>query len=124
MIIGDTPAQLGQIKAADAMMIEGKIVTRDDYRALAAHADALRVALSNLHDIAARCDSWEYFPQAALDDASDALSATPQHHLRQVRATAGRDGFVACIRLAYGLQHPPGTTHADQYADSILAGKG
>lgn len=39
--VGDTPAQLGQIEAADAMMIDGKIVTRDDYRALAAQVEAL-----------------------------------------------------------------------------------
>lgn len=34
--LGDTPEQLGQITAADAMMVDGKIVTRDDYRALTA----------------------------------------------------------------------------------------
>ena len=42
MNIGDTPAQLGKIEAADAMMVDGKIVTLGDYRALAAQVEKLK----------------------------------------------------------------------------------
>lgn len=34
LIIGDTPSQLGQVTAADAIIVDGKVVTRDDYIAL------------------------------------------------------------------------------------------
>ena len=34
----------------------------------------LRNALENLAEIAEQCDSWESFPQCALDEASDALA--------------------------------------------------
>lgn len=34
LIIGDTPSQLGQISAANAIIVDGNVVTRDDYIAL------------------------------------------------------------------------------------------
>lgn len=40
----------------------------------------------------------------------------------EIRAEAGRAGFLACIRLAHELQHPPGTIHADHYAEKVRNG--
>ncbi len=34
----------------------------------------LRSALENLAEIAAQCDSWESFPQCAIDEAYNALN--------------------------------------------------
>jgi len=45
IVIGDTPAQIGQIEAADAMMIGGKVVTKADYL-LASPANAERLIRS------------------------------------------------------------------------------
>ena len=50
------------------------------------------------------------------------IDLTPEQCLAELKAESGRAGFVACIKLAYELQHPPGTIHADQYADSIRNG--
>jgi len=132
MIIGDTPAQLGQIKAADAMMIDGKIVTRDDYRALTATVDALRDALDKIANWNECTSEFRVnFGSKGERDfyravAAKALEATPQHHLRQVRADAGRDGFIAgymlCNDGAALLKHNYNGM-ADKYAASILAGK-
>jgi len=41
-VIGDTRSPLGQPQAPETMMVNGKIVTQDDYRALAAQVEALR----------------------------------------------------------------------------------
>lgn len=51
------------------------------------------------------------------------IDLMPEQCLAELKAEAGRAGFVACIRLAYELQHPPGTIHADQYAESIRSGE-
>ena len=50
------------------------------------------------------------------------IDSAPEQCLAELKAEAGRAGFVACIRLAYALQHPPGVIHADQYADNIRSG--
>ncbi len=60
MNIGDSPAQLGQIEAADAMMIDGKIVTRDDYRALAAQVEAWQHHFKNFPELGRTGDKALY----------------------------------------------------------------
>lgn len=52
-------------------------------------------------------------------DALNALAA----QIPEIRAEAGRAGFLACIRLAHELQHPPGTIHADHYAERVKRGE-
>ena len=97
--------------------------------ALAAQVEALKAAIDGVRKVGKTSGFGVPSPASVRAERlawlrlAEVVELSPQHHLRQVRADAGRDGFVACIRLAYGLQHPPGTTHADQYADSILAGK-
>lgn len=87
----------------------------EKHDALAATVEALRVAALNaIHQMSGG---------EAKADLRDAYDATPQQHLRDVQAEAGRAGFIACIRLAYELQHPPGTIHADQYAEKVRSGK-
>lgn len=41
-VIGDTPQQLAVCATADAMMIDGKIVTKADYLALVAQVETLK----------------------------------------------------------------------------------
>ena len=110
MIIGDTPAQLGQIEAADAMMIDGKIVTRDDYRAMAAQVEVLQAHRKELLDLIYNCAIGQVAMSHVVDAESLAQSAysitgidaasnrkpddtTPQHYLRQVRADAVVDAI-------------------------------
>jgi len=81
--IGNTSERLGMVEAASAMMIDGKIVTRDDYRALQAQVEVLKEAIDR------------YF---ALDDSQlllNAYDATPSACLAEVLAEAGKDGFIA-----------------------------
>lgn len=109
--VGNTPAHLGQIEAADTMMVGGKIVTREDYRALAAQVEALKAVskkvifkagiVSNIcYNIGQRHDDAEQILQAVREyDAEarkfhDAASLDAQHHLREVRAEAGRAGYL------------------------------
>lgn len=56
--------------------------------------------------------------------ALELLRTTPQHHLRQVRADAGRDGFVAGGLACGAIGHADiAESLADKYHASILAGK-
>lgn len=155
LTIGDTPEQLGTIQAAEAIMIDGKIVTREDVRRMrleldelaAMHVDKVRhiwesrncgscEELAEKHDaLAAQVErmstfiklsakKWGGIPEVepTFWNLLRVANESPQNHLREVRAEAGRAGFIACIRLAYEIQHPPGTIHADQYAESIRSG--
>ena len=157
MNIGDTPAQLGKIEAADAMMIDGKIVTRDDYRALAAQVEMLQSVAEELRlkldaeqesttelkayigqivkqaKIAIRQCSRKDFYIDEIEKLDDIIDKAPQQHLRELRAEAGRAGFVAgatdaAAYIAKQLQSgatdinlelaPP----ADKYAETIRQG--
>lgn len=59
--------------------------------------------------------------------AADALAKTPQHHLREVRAEAGRAGYIAGATDAMAEYNAPMPFNldrcADQYAASIRNGK-
>lgn len=87
--------------------------------ALAAQVEALR---------SAALDAISFMPggeaKAALRDAYDAI---PQHHLRQVRADAGRDGFIEGFRYDDEIHFNGAPSDikiaADKYHASILAGK-
>lgn len=76
LVIGDTPAQLGQIEAADAMMIDGKIVTRDDYRALVAQVAELSKYLSVYEELQKLTPPKQNLAEVrakAVEDAADFL---------------------------------------------------
>lgn len=125
MIIGDTPAQLGQIEAADAMMIDGKVVMRDDYRALKAQVNTLLDELNaSVIAILARNPSDEI--HAIACSMAESAKANPQQILAEVKAQAGRAGFVAGYMLCN--DGSPLIKHnyegfADKYADSIRRGE-
>lgn len=86
-------------------------VKQDDYLALLAQVEALRGAI----------EKWQ-----ATDDSrllADALAATPQHHLRELRADAVLDAVKSCAIVkcfevpcisVYGL---------NQYAEQIRKGE-
>lgn len=62
----------------------------------------------------------------ALDEAQDAAQITPQQHLRQIQADAGRAGFIAGHWA--GRNYDPGITPsddeaADKYAARVKAGE-
>ena len=67
----------------------------------------------------------EFSCVCAGDKARTALNTLPQHHLEEIRAEAGRDGFVAGYMLCN--DGSPLIKHnyegfADKYADSIRQG--
>lgn len=93
------------------------------YDAMKSERDALAVTVDALR-------------KAVVEPAMDAaiiysvkviLNKTPQHHLRQVRADAGRDGFIEGVRQEmldkFGLFYHETRDRVDAYKDSILAGK-
>ena len=104
-------------------------------QALAAQVEALHKAIETaLHgtvfDEVGNRDDDGLIPfhetKTAVIVLQNALAATPQHHLRQVRADAGRDGFIAGYMLCN--DDSPLIKHnyegfANQYHASILAGK-
>jgi hypothetical protein len=105
MIIGDTPAQLGQIEAADAMMIDGRVVTRDDYRALVAQLGELSKLHSDLTNADMVFDDGEhsgYLITTEQINEMEHLLSMPASCLAQVRAEAGRDGYVWGFLCALG----------------------
>ena len=123
LIIGDKPAQLGQIEAADAMMIGGKIVTKADYLALAAQVEALKDLAKfwinqakPLHPTKQEYDAW-----IALGYESKALKSTPAACLAQVRAEAVI-GFAKEVADAGELSFSASdfvSDFANQYAERI-----
>lgn len=90
---------------------------------LAAQVEALRGAAQQLSfEIA--CDPSE--PQfKSFSRLQDVVAENSQHHLRQVRADAGRKGYIAASLSWMGLKNPDGINFpdADRYHASILAGK-
>lgn len=130
--VGNTPVQLGQIEAADAMMIDGKIVTREDYRALAAQVEALKLSDSELHALVEDLiDHLRYNKRESTDvletywDRLSAIQTTqisPQQHLAEIRAEAVLE-FVALLpQFAYDTNSDI-EKFANQYADSIRQGE-
>lgn len=55
---------------------------------LKAQIECLRNAFDELHGVAASCNNWEKFPQAALDKACNALMARPVECLTEIKAQA------------------------------------
>lgn len=104
--------------------------------ALAAHVEALTSAYKNLCGAIDDMDNCESGTDemetaigavfSAMRNGYNSVHATPQHHLRQVRADAYQSGFVKGAKVAnespeiyaMGLE-----SVAKQYAASILAGK-
>jgi hypothetical protein len=83
LYIGDTPEQLGSCLTADAMMIDGKVATKDDYLALVAQVEVLRIAALN----AVQTMSGG----KAKADLRDAYDATPEQCLREIQANSIND---------------------------------
>lgn len=90
---------------------------QEENAALAAQVEALRFCLSGLVNGGKIIFNDDYEPAIA------ALSATPQHHLAEIRAEAGRAGYLACA-AEYDLENAHASKegiarNADQYADQI-----
>lgn len=107
---------------------------RSDRQALAAQVEALRNLLDNVRR------GEEFIVDSSImlgvdcdlaDEIDAALKATQQHHLRELRAEAGRAGFIAGARIVsdsctnaedewYDSQI---ISASDQYADQIRNAK-
>lgn len=91
---------------------------KDERDALAAQVEAMRMAImSNCYDD----------PSTSGQRLMELANKTPQHHLRQVRADAGRDGFIEGFRYDDEIHFNGAPSDikiaADKYHASILAGK-
>lgn len=103
---------------------------QDERDALAAHVEALRMAIYNVVH-ASRNNSGNEpslsVYHKAINDAYAAWNAAPQQHLAEVKAQAGRAGFVAgaqSMKLAFQYGGSYSTEQkADKYADSIRQGE-
>jgi hypothetical protein len=133
IIIGDTPAQLGQIEAAHAMMIDGKVVTKADYLALAAELEILAAfrdevvdVMNNSHGVV----GWHHNHTIATWDELFPIvpdTESPAACLADVRAEAGRAGFWAGVNWVFDsplveITSENTTDAANQYAESIRQG--
>ena len=122
MIIGDTPAQLGQIEAAGAMMIDGKVVMQDDYRALKAQVNTLLDELNaSAIAILARNPSDE--THAIACSMAESAKANPQQILAEVKAQAVMDAVANLTpwKISGKMFHL--VDELAQYADSIRRGE-
>jgi hypothetical protein len=89
IVIGDTPEQLGQIEAADAMMIDGKIVTKADYLALAAQVEVLNQRVRELSEkVKTACAD-------ALDAEADLIISAPADAYISGKGWAGAQARLA-----------------------------
>lgn len=99
LTIGDTPEQ-----TSDTIMIDGKIVTREDVRKLQSGRNELAATVEALRDALDKIANWNEctsefrmnFGSNGERDfyrgvAKQALAATPQQHLRDVRAEAVKE---------------------------------
>lgn len=98
------------------------IEAEKEIEALKAQVERLLKAFDEFHGIAASCDGWEAFPQKALDDACDAMMATPAQCLAEIKAQAGREGFIECYFALRKVQHGDAfdlVIAADEYANQL-----
>lgn len=124
--IGDTPEQLGCITAADAIMIDGKVITREDVRrlqserdSLAATVEALRKDKSGLLAYVNDAERWfnRHDPNGYVSPKREAA----QQHLRDVRAEAI---IQASNHLLFALGEPTDAVIAlDKYTERVRDGE-
>jgi len=102
---------------------------KDERNELAAQVQALRDTCSYWIERSRpehHCTKTEFNTWLALGHQSNAMTKSAQHHLLQVRADAGRAGFIAGYMLCN--DGSPLIKHnyegaADKYHASILAGE-
>lgn len=103
---------------------------QDERDALAAQVEALRSQLQVAHDCVTCADETGYVQDVGFVDLeqvaleiSRVLALTPQQHLAEIRAEAGRVGFVAGAvameRRQVFTEDFNLSNAANQYADSI-----
>lgn len=88
-------------------------------RAAQHEAEALAATVEALRDALTRISEWPEGAQASI--AIQALSLTPQQHLRDVEAKAGRAGFIAGYEYASYGSFPK--EFADEYAERVKDGE-
>jgi hypothetical protein len=136
-IIGDTPQQLAVCATADAMMIDGKVVTKADYLALSAQIqvltaqlvtiDKIHSDLTNAEMVVEGCDHiGGLITNEQIDDIGNALSY-PEDCLREIQAEAGRAGFIAGADSYFDRHYDKSVSDevllsADKYANRIRKG--
>lgn len=88
---------------------------------LAAQVEQLIKAFDEFHGIAASCDGWEAFPQKALDNACDAMMATPAQCLAEIKAQAVEPIFNK-LKSAHGeTTHPRAKVYLCEEAFELAA---
>lgn len=97
---------------------------RADRDALSATVEALRRELQACQNVLHSLAHDGQVTPAYANDAKKVLAATPQQHLAEIKAQAGRDGYLACLTEYVGAIHPDfHGSLANQYADSIRRGE-
>ena len=72
-------------------------------------------------------EAYYSYIETGFDEILDnAFAATPQHHLRELKAEAGRAGYLACA-TEYGLENAHASKegiarNANQYAEQVRRG--
>lgn len=110
--IGDTPQQLEQ-----GLLIDGELWTKERIYGLQSQVEQLRKAIIDATNTGAVTDTgkWVY----NIDDS--VLDKTPAQCLAEIKAQAGRDGFLAGL---FSEIHQPTTVwnreeRADEYANQL-----
>lgn len=95
--------------------------TQEEVDGLKAQVELLRAAIVPARDLVDKLPEWEISYHKLLDDLENAMRATPSQCLAEVRAQAGRDGFVAGVSYQrychVGVDDIKPT--AENYAESI-----
>jgi hypothetical protein len=125
LIIGDTPQQLGQIEGADAMMIDGKVVTKADYLALVAHVEVLKQCVTSakahgniLHSLTLQVIQGAELNGSDLDYISESQVDEINACLAQVKVQAVSE-FLAFIPAYSCNINQLLSVEADNYAGRI-----
>lgn len=104
IIIGNTPEQLGSVTTANALIIDGKVFTKEQVIALQAERDALAAqvgAFAAMIIEVRSTDESKDFLGSDWHERSDALIAsTPEHHLAAHDAEVAKAAFIEGARQA------------------------
>ncbi len=98
-VIGDTPEQLGSCTTADTMMIGDKIVTKQDYLALAAQVAVMRDTGNEVYEELQQWALTESHEETGRVSSAwrKARTQTPQQALAEIRAEAIESLLPKCV---------------------------
>lgn len=125
--IGDTPESLGSITTANALVIDGKVFTKEQVIALKAERDSLAAQVANLNNYIAaitHADETGYVDGVGFvedfSEIKDRVTAIVSTHDAEV----AKDAYISALNSYAGSVHPDFyESMAEQYAAQLRTKK-